>query len=380
MYSFDSEKLNKRITLDLLQDKDSGKVFICPICQHLITGHTSDEEGHLFCYNCIMDYLQKSSTKICPINGEKHTIRNINMIDTISVLYKTMILKCPNKGCNWENIFSLLPDHLNNECPKEKIPCNNSNLGCKEFIVKENMQKHLDICEYRKINCPNNCENNNIIFCKLKDHLNECPNEEIFCPKKCGSKLLRKDVKEHMEKECQESEIPCKYKEVGCNKFIKRKLLDEHLINFFHDHNIMLFSSLNNYIIETKKIHKKLEEDHSKYQQECLETLKQIESYSIKNSKKAKETESLEDFNNKPLNFINEDNYLNNNNRNTILDLTQIKNGFLLKKRNSEDYSDNVVSKMKKEINNNIIKEEKVKIEKIKQNMLNNIYEELDKL
>ena len=45
----------------------------------------------------------------------------------------------------------------------------------------------------------------------LQEHIEECPFVDINCPKECGQQLQRKDLQQHLEKDCPLRTILCKY-------------------------------------------------------------------------------------------------------------------------------------------------------------------------
>ena len=48
------------------------------------------------------------------------------------------------------NIYNV-QDHVKDECQMVEMPCPNN--GCSELIQKMNLDKHLQQCKYRIVNC-----------------------------------------------------------------------------------------------------------------------------------------------------------------------------------------------------------------------------------
>ena len=99
-------------------------------------------------------------------------------------------LKCPF-GCTNK---SLKPSSMaiKNILSNIKFKCLNEE--CKEIILYSNVKRHDNVCEYQKIICPNNG---------------------------CNKKLLKKELEDHIKKECQFNLIKCQY----CDyKFDKNKI------------------------------------------------------------------------------------------------------------------------------------------------------------
>ena len=248
MYSMDNEQFCKRITLDLFpeENKKNSEMFICPFCHKLIFNPTSDQQGHLFCYNCISFYLeQNQNNHICPIGGEELNKNDITQFKLFNSIFSKTELKCPNENCKWVGIMESLPNHLKNECLKEKVSCPNKINGCEEYLPRDEFISHLKICKFREIKCPYNCDNKNIIINKLEEHYKICPNYTILCPQTCGLSLLRKDISKHINDICKESYVDCVFKDFGCQKKLKKNELQQHITKDKYEHTIMLASTVN---------------------------------------------------------------------------------------------------------------------------------------
>ena len=113
--------------------------------------------------------------------------------------------------------FTLLP------CPKE---CKDDNNKVKVFMRK-NIDKHLKDCPNRSCTCEYCGEkgthaNITVVHDKTcKKKIVPCRNTE--CPKTMQRQLLRKH-----KTECEYTEIPCKYKTLGCGMELKRKDMAAH--------------------------------------------------------------------------------------------------------------------------------------------------------
>ena len=50
-----------------------------------------------------------------------------------------------------------------------------------------------------------------MIFLMLKKHLDQCPFVDVNCPNDCGKQMQKKDLQQHLEKDCPLRKVPCKY-------------------------------------------------------------------------------------------------------------------------------------------------------------------------
>ena len=176
---------------------------ICKVCFSIVKDpKCCNECEDLFCSVCVSKFT-KTNNK-CPLCRNSPFIeRKINKHNKKQL--NEMLIKCP--------------------------------LGCSEEILYENLQKHLDKCEYvTKIykctlcNCEIKVENNNLN--KVFIHDNEC-SAMIQCPF-CFNDFETSEIETHIEKYCDEKVLNCdvckikfpgKYQKVHdefyCKKFEK---------------------------------------------------------------------------------------------------------------------------------------------------------------
>lgn len=139
--------------------------------------------------------------------------------------------------------------------------CSNVERGCEWRGTVGTVQKHMETCEFTLILCPNWCILDNDEFRQLmrkdlKEHLErDCPNRDyicMYCGKKdtyeyitdtherkcdkkpipcrnaeCTATIQRQSMKRHFET-CDHTEVHCKYMRLGCGKVAKRKDITGH--------------------------------------------------------------------------------------------------------------------------------------------------------
>ena len=95
----------------------------------------------LFCKKC----LNFDSCPVCFKAAPDTT--NIATFDRRSdKLIQNLKVHCPNSiagglGCEWLGKLRDVPDHRK-ECPREKIPCSYSEVGCKEKMYRNKLEEH----------------------------------------------------------------------------------------------------------------------------------------------------------------------------------------------------------------------------------------------
>lgn len=158
-----------QLDFDRLIDKEAHKNFVelikCKICFNvLINPYDCTSCGNSFCYNCIENLIKNK--EMCPFRCTSYTI-------TPSSLSITSYLS-----------------KLNFEC------LNKAN-GCNEIIPYNNVETHDKECKFFYTTCPNKQCSKKMKWTLLENHLrNECEFSLFKCPY-CDMKIKRGEYKEH---------------------------------------------------------------------------------------------------------------------------------------------------------------------------------------
>lgn len=132
--------------------------------------------------------------------------------------------------------------------------CRNVTKGCIWEGSLGDLDKHINVCSFTLIACPNKCSY--IARKDVEEHLKDCPNREhpcehcgergryaditghhqVFCDQKvipcgndgCDELVKRKDITKHVTDTCEHAVISCKYKRIGCHVKMKRRDMREH--------------------------------------------------------------------------------------------------------------------------------------------------------
>ena len=228
-------------------------MLVCKIC------HCPSREprltvccGHTFCSSCLEG--AKRATMIsdaCPVcrNEEFVTVPNKQVDRAVRSLH----VFCTNKdkGCEWQGEVNNIVIHLRNSdgCQFEEVPCANN---CGNYLQRRYLASHVeDKCVRRRvdcyychvigehrfidgehkeqcpkypINCPNNCEVENIPREDIDKHRKVCLLEEVTCPNGCGITLQRQYIANHSNIECPQLKVKCQYCYIiGQHQFIENK-------------------------------------------------------------------------------------------------------------------------------------------------------------
>ena len=102
-------------------------------------------------------------------------------------------MKCPIMGCEWNGERKSLEEHLS-ICPKEILLCPNE--GCGEKEERGRLDQHREECLFEEIYCPKDCGYQGRRGV-LPQHIDmECPKVKMPCPQ-CEYLFLRRELAAH---------------------------------------------------------------------------------------------------------------------------------------------------------------------------------------
>lgn len=138
-----------------LVDKEIMQSLTCCICLEIMTNACRGcDNEHYFCKSCLEEHqsqcaLMERRTS-CPtcrayvVLAADHTAGK--PLPVIDAIIKSQHCVCPN-NCEQVGPLSLLNQHLK-VCPKRKVPCPFSELGCVAVLTASEVQEHLESCSH----------------------------------------------------------------------------------------------------------------------------------------------------------------------------------------------------------------------------------------
>eukprot|EP01127_Copromyxa_protea_P011668 TRINITY_DN2956_c0_g1_i1.p1 TRINITY_DN2956_c0_g1~~TRINITY_DN2956_c0_g1_i1.p1 ORF type:complete len:411 (+),score=39.48 TRINITY_DN2956_c0_g1_i1:60-1235(+) len=254
------------------------KEFQCGICLSLLRTPMQCKNGHIFCEECIKCSLRSRS--VCPTCRCSLEEKDLSRVLVVDRMLATLDIWCSYRYrqtpsgweidgegcptvCKYENV-----ELHEKQCEFAWASCTFSK-ECK--IRKRDLAEHKSSCEYRPVECE---------FCHLdfqsnalSDHKSKCKAAPTSCDS-CGEKLRRADLTYHQQKQCPEQPLVCPY---NCNQRILRKDLKDHLNKNIIEHLEELRLSFS----------RTLKDMEDKHQKEILSLEKKIQS--AKDSRRASE-------------------------------------------------------------------------------------------
>ncbi|KAN0037963.1 hypothetical protein ACTA71_000135 [Dictyostelium dimigraforme] len=137
--------------------------------------------------------------------------------------------KDEENGCKEIIMAEELESHSKN-CKFGFVSC--SNEGCKEILRFNSLDQHEAKCTFKLVTCEY-CKKD-IKMNQLENHHEECPKVTIDCLEGCLEKIRRDQMESHIEDDCNNAIIQCKYSKYGCEFEMKRSELQLHLEHFNH--------------------------------------------------------------------------------------------------------------------------------------------------
>jgi TRAF-type zinc finger len=238
--------------------------YHCPFCNCVADSPQScgSKVGcvGIFCKTCLDESLSRSPT--CPlcrnsvVDGgarslvvwdiiQSHQVYCCNYSDTCSsdiILCSDEIEESNKKSkkesesgaCDWVGKYEELERHLH-VCGFEKVKCPNRN--CNKMILRRELDSHQKSCPCRVVNCPA-CHRELALY-TLDSHLETCGKVSVTCS--CGQDLLREDEDRHRSDSCPLTVVSCPFHLHGCRALVVRRDLDQHNSEWAQKH-VELFS------------------------------------------------------------------------------------------------------------------------------------------
>ena len=230
--------------------------FMCPICQLALEEPLLTICGHNFCKSCLSECLGQVPS--CPVCREELKASSEYLFPNKALKREILDLKIKcnqlKKGCEWVGELREKEDH-DKQCEYVGEVCANK---CGEQVMRKAVRNHLEkLCPRRKTSCEYCCST--MEWKELQDHYKKCPKYPVKCTYNCGETVARYEMTAHVGNQgtCPNSLIDCKFKNIGCSFKGKRRELSVHIKDDAESH----FSLMANRLVATEQ---ELEETKSK--------------------------------------------------------------------------------------------------------------------
>ena len=217
----------------------------CPICLLVLREpHQITCCGYSFCQACVKRV--QADNKCCPtcnaidyaVFPDKRLKRSLN----------DFRVYCSNKeeGCEWAGELGELDRHLNLQPPSEKrfVGCLFSEVDC-SFCSHPFQRRYVQT--HQSEDCPSRpytCQHCNEYSADFEDvttkHWPLCAFFPLSCPNSCEMVLQRRELENHVEKDCLLTPIDCDFSLVGCKARLARNDMPSHVSRDLSAHMSLL--------------------------------------------------------------------------------------------------------------------------------------------
>ncbi|XP_046847381.1 TNF receptor-associated factor 5-like [Xenia sp. Carnegie-2017] len=257
--------------------------FQCGVCSNVVKyPYQIVNCGHHACRDCLSRDLK--DVRECPVcNVEIKDFKTEIFPDTsVKIKVFGLLMKCPDKKCKWKGELRQFLEKHENECPFGVLKCPNEK--CNERVTREDLKKHLEACPYREIKCPH-C-GITLYFKDEKRHLEEqCLKIPVDCAQGCGKQIIKEQIQDHIDNECENTLIDCKYKDLGCDELVERGNIEDHESSNVASHLAKAVDVIRNLKEEKRALTEKLrkfDEKHESLDRKMTDSIETQKTHSNK--------------------------------------------------------------------------------------------------
>ncbi|XP_036887036.1 TNF receptor-associated factor 3 isoform X2 [Sturnira hondurensis] len=163
--------------------------YKCEKCRLVLCNPKQTECGHRFCDSCMAAVLSSSGPKCtaCQEGIVKDKVFKDNCCKR-EVLALQIHCRNEGRGCAERPTLGHLLVHLKNDCQFEELPCVRPD--CKERVLRKDLRDHVDkACKYREATC-SHCKSQVPMITLQKHEDTDCPCVVVSCPHKCRVQTL----------------------------------------------------------------------------------------------------------------------------------------------------------------------------------------------
>ncbi|XP_033111167.1 TNF receptor-associated factor 6-like [Anneissia japonica] len=165
--------------------RDTGER--CPV------DNTSLTESQMFLDVCVKREIMDLQAR-CPHSGCQQVLE-LRHIEVHQANCEFLPIPCPNR-CGTFCLLAGIEEHLAKACPKRRLACE----FCEAMVQLNRMESHLDVCPKVKVECQYCGEQ--LVQEQVKSHIDMyCPKVEapcVFTLMGCKEKMVREKLQEHL--------------------------------------------------------------------------------------------------------------------------------------------------------------------------------------
>ncbi|KAM4772372.1 TNF receptor-associated factor 5 [Rhinophrynus dorsalis] len=232
--SLDFVPKQEYVFVEKLQDR-----YKCASCHLVLHNPHQTGCGHRFCEKCISSLRELCDTPQCPIDKEMIKQQEVFKDNCCKREVLNLLVYCKNApDCDGRVTLGRFQDHLG-QCLFESTQCTNE--GCHDKILRKDLKDHLETqCKLRQEMCRYCKQTMALINLKIHTRI-YCPLYPVPCPNNCSKTCPREELDEHLTV-CPEVELECPFTDYGCNVKTKRGQMKVHEDIFLRDHMLLVLN------------------------------------------------------------------------------------------------------------------------------------------
>ncbi|KAM9957238.1 hypothetical protein ACTFIW_008979 [Dictyostelium discoideum] len=226
---------------DILLNQESlqkKNKYSCPICFEFIYKKSiyQCKSGHWACQKCWETSLKiKRECMIC--RSKVNLFQDLSRCLVIEQGFGIKECSYEENGCKEILKVEDLDTHIQN-CKFKLVKCPNK--GCDKVLRLNSFSEHENECTFKLATCEF-CKKDDVKKDQLDNHHSECPKVKIDCIQNCQVKIERDETEGHIEHDCNNTIVNCKYHEQeNVNHQIYMTKLIEKLISKVDQSNIII--------------------------------------------------------------------------------------------------------------------------------------------
>ncbi|XP_028664597.2 TNF receptor-associated factor 2 [Erpetoichthys calabaricus] len=217
--------------------------YLCRQCKLILRRPYQAGCGHRFCAFCFKQIIS-SGPQHCLACADEGVVEDL--LDTNSAFpdnaarreIENLPAVCSNPGCVWKGSIREYEASHEGQCEFQRIECD----ACKQMIRSCDKERHMEReCPERSLNCR---------YCKtifnfkdIKAHDEICLKYPMHC-EGCGKKKIPREKFYDHAKSCGKYKSPCHFKGVGCPVIVENEKLAEHEIQGNREHMRLLLAAV----------------------------------------------------------------------------------------------------------------------------------------
>ncbi|XP_069791208.1 TNF receptor-associated factor 2-like isoform X2 [Narcine bancroftii] len=214
---------------EILAGKVEGK-YLCCKCHGILRKPFQAQCGHRYCASCLMGIVSTGPQKCAACIKENIYEEPLSLLDLNSAFPDNAARReldnlpavCSDEGCPWKGTIKEYEADHERRCEYVLVPCE----ACSKKVRLVDLPWHLEReCPERNLNCK---------YCKMSFHHKDIKAHDEICSKYpltcewCGKKKIPREKYGDHIRTCGKVKLFCRFNQIGCEMAVEKEKLIEH--------------------------------------------------------------------------------------------------------------------------------------------------------